>query len=419
MQKLLTRRQWLQWTAVGSAALLTSCVTTPQPPSNAIEPTAILKEEGMPAPTATNSRPQPSVQAQTAQTPVDLAVKIGQMFMVGFRGLTIDEGHPIVQDIVERHLGGVVLFDYDVPNGKFVRNIASPQQLQILTSALQAAAQAAPVPHPLLIATDQEGGLVVRLRERYGFPPTVSHAALGAANDVEATFVQASSMARTLAAAGINQNLAPVVDVNLNPANPVIAAYERSFSADPQVVIAQATAFIEAHHAQNVLCTLKHFPGHGSSQADTHRGFVDVSDTWSPVELQPYAALIDAGLADAVMTAHVFNRAWSATDPATLAPATIDGLLRGELGYTGVVISDDMQMGAIRQFYSFEEAIRKAIAAGVDIIAIANNSVYDEQVMAKGVAVVQQLVEAGTITTARIDQSYQRIRQLKSRLKLS
>lgn len=409
--KPLTRRRWLQFMALGSATVLASCVPVAPSPADTTE-TAPDPED------ATND---------SAQTPspideesVDLALKIGQMFMVGFRGFSVGEDHPVVRDIVERHLGGVVLFDYDVPNGEFVRNIESPEQLQALTAALQAAAQESAAPEsgaqPLLIAADQEGGVVVRLRETYGFPPTLSQAALGAINDVDETFARASELARTLAEMGINQNLAPVVDVNLNPDNPVIAAYERSFSADPQVVIEQATAFIEAHHAQNVLCTLKHFPGHGSSREDTHSDFVDVSDTWSPVELAPYAALIDAGLADAVMTAHVFNRAWHETDPATLAPAAISGLLRDELGYDGVVISDDMQMGAIREFYSFEESIEKVITAGVDIIAIANNSIYDENVVEKGVAVVRQLVEAGTITEARIDQSYRRIVRLKSRL---
>lgn len=410
MLKLLTRRQWLQCIAFGGGIMLTSCIAEDSPPSSAVATLPATEEE------AANEIADTDTSLQGDGQEIDLAVKIGQMFMVGFRGLAVDENHPIVRDIVERHLGGVVLFDYDVPNREFVRNIESPEQLQALTRALQATAQESPARQPLLIAADQEGGVVVRLSERYGFPPTVSHAALGAGNDVQETFARASEMARTLAEMGINQNLAPVVDVNVNPENPVIAAYERSFSANPQVVIAQATAFIEAHHAQNVLCTLKHFPGHGSSRADTHRGFVDVSDTWSRLELEPYAALIDAGLADGVMTAHVVNQAWHATDPATLTPDAIDGLLRDELGYTGVVISDDVQMGAIRKFYSFEESIEKAITAGVDIIAIANNSIYDEDVMAMGVTVVQRLIEAGTITEARIDQSYRRIVQLKSRI---
>jgi len=402
MPHQLTRRQLMQ-VAAGGTLLIAGCATelppvTTQPadsdPVNSLQPTS----------TADVAEP---VSAPSA----DLDVKIGQMFMVGFRGFGVDENTPVARDIVERHLGGVVLFDYDVPNGEFMRNIESPEQVQALTDALQAAADS-----PLLIAADQEGGVVARLRERYGFPSTLSAAVLGERDDVDQTFTHAGDMAQTLAAAGINHNLAPVVDVNVNPDNPVIAAYERSFSADPQTVIAHATAFIQAHHAHNVLCTLKHFPGHGSARADSHRGFVDVTETWSPVELEPYAALIDAGLADSVMTAHVFNQRWHETDPATLAPAAINGLLRDELGYSGVVISDDMQMGAIRDYYSFGEAIRKTIVAGVDIIAIANNSIYDENVMADGIAVIKRLLDEGVITEARIDQSYRRIMQLKSRL---
>jgi len=342
---------------------------------------------------------------------VSLDFKIGQMLMVGFRGQTVDETHPIVQDIRERHLGSVVLFDYDTISTQYARNIASPEQLKTLTATLQSFAAT-----PLLISTDQEGGLVNRLRERYGFPTTLSHQALGELNDPAVTQQHAGAMAQTLAAAGVNLNLAPVVDLNLNPSNPAIGLYERSFSADPQVVIAQAQAFIEAHHAAGVLCTLKHFPGHGSSTADTHLGIVDVTQTWSRVELEPYAALIATGQADAVMTAHVFNASLDPDYPATLSKPIITDLLRGALGYDGVVITDDMQMGAIREQYGFETAIQKTIEAGVDIIAIANNLVYEEDVVARTIALIKNLVAAGTISTERIEQSYARIQRLKSRL---
>jgi beta-N-acetylhexosaminidase len=398
-----TRRTLLRLTA-GAAAIAVGC-TVPPTPKPMPTVTATQEEISM---TATPTPPPPST---ATPAPVDLDVKIGQMFMVGFRGLTVATGDAILEDITARHLGSVVFFDYDVPNGEYRRNIASPAQVQALTAALQAAA-----PTPLLIATDQEGGLVSRLHERYGFPPTLSHAALGALNDPAETYNRTAAMAQTLAAMGINLNLAPDVDLNINPNNPVIGAKERSFGADPQTVTAQAAAFIRAHHDQGVLCTLKHFPGHGSSRADSHNGFVDVSESWSPVELDPYRALIDAGLADSVMTAHVFNRVWDAADPATLAPAAINGLLRTDLGYDGVVISDDIQMGAIREYYTFTDAVRKAILAGVDMIAIANNSIYDEGAMATGVATVKALVEEGVIPVERIEESYRRIMALKARL---
>ena len=403
---MLTRRQVLRHVSCGTMLLVAGCVA-PDSPWLTATPSSSPAE----LPATETPIPTSSQQQETASADMDLNIMIGQMFMVGFRGLTVDKDHPIVRDIQQRHLGSVVLFDYDVPNGEFVRNIESPEQVKVLNEALQAAAQV-----PLLIATDQEGGLVARLSERFGFPATLSAQALGEIDDVQQTFDHARQMARTLKSVGINQNLAPVVDVNVNPESPAIGAYERSFSADPQKVIEQASAFIRAHHEENILTTLKHFPGHGSARDDSHRGFVDVTETWSPIELKPYAALIAEGLADAIMTAHIFNKKWDDTDPATLSTAVITDILRKELGYDGVVISDDLQMGAIREFYTFEAAIQKSLEAGVDILAIANNSVYEEDVMQRGVAVVQGLVSTGAITRDRIERSYQRIQALKSRL---
>jgi beta-N-acetylhexosaminidase len=165
-----------------------------------------------------------------------------------------------------------------------------------------------------------------------------------------------------------------------------------------------------------VNCTLKHFPGHGSSTGDTHEGWVNVTGTWSPAELEPYVAIIRAGLADAVMTAHVFNADLDADHPATLSYPTITTILREELGYDGVVISDDMQMGAIADHYGFETAVRMAIEAGADVLAFANNSVYEEDVTARAAAQLVRLVETGSIDEARIDASYRRIQRLKARL---
>ena len=345
---------------------------------------------------------------------VSLDVKIGQMLMVGFRGLEVSDDSPIVQDIRDRHLGGVVLFDYDVPTKSPVRNVESPTQVTALVEALQSASAT-----PLLVAIDYEGGTITRLKEKSGFPPTVSHQYLGEVNDLRFTHQEATKMAKTLAELGINLNLAPVVDVNTNPDNPIIAKYERSFSADPEIVTRQALEFIEAHHEQGVLCTLKHFPGHGSSTGDSHLGVVDVTDTWSRIELEPYASIIEAGQADAIMTAHVFNANLDPEYPATLSRPTITGILREELGYDGVVISDDMQMGAIADHYGFEIAIQKSIEAGVDILAIANNSVYEEDIAAHTVALIKRLVQDGRTDEARINESYQRIRQLKSKLTAS
>ena len=339
---------------------------------------------------------------------VSLEVKIGQMLMVGFRGLELDDPSPIIQDIEEFHLGGVILFDYDLVHQKALRNIQSPVQLGALTADLQRAAAV-----PLLIAIDHEGGVITRLKESYGFPPTVSHQYLGILDDPATTYRESEKMAKTLAAVGINLNLAPVLDLKVNPDNPIIAHYERSFSKDPSLVTRHALEFIRAHHMQGILCTPKHFPGHGSSTEDSHIGFVDITDTWSRMELEPYRDLIKAQSVEAIMTAHVFNAHLDPGYPATLSQATVTGLLRDELGFTGVVISDDIQMKAIAEHYGFETAIRKALEAGVDILLIANNNEYDEGIVKRTFCLIQRFVDEGVVSEARIDQSYQRIRKLK------
>ena len=336
---------------------------------------------------------------------------IGQMLMIGFRGLEVDDDHFVVRDIRERNLGGFVLFDYDVPTESPVRNVQSPAQLQALVASLQSVSD-----EPLLVAIDHEGGLVTRLTERHGFPSTMSHQQLGEINDLSVTREQAIAMAETLAELGINLNLAPVVDLNTNPENPIVAGYERSFSADPQIVTDHALAFIKAHHEQGVLCSLKHFPGHGSSTGDSHLGLTDVTETWARTELEPYAAIIAAGLADTIMTAHVFNANLDPDYPATLSHATIAGVLREELGYDGVVLSDCLQMRAISDYYGFETAVQKAIEAGVDVILFANNSVYEKDVAERAVALVKRLVEEDTVSRARIETSYRRVQRLKNRL---
>lgn len=342
----------------------------------------------------------------------ELAIKIGQMLLVGFRGLTVDEQHPVVQAIHDYHLSGVILFDYDVAQKQPMRNIQSPQQVKTLTATLQSFA-----PLPLLIAIDYEGGAINRLPEKYGFPATVSFQHLGNTGDIRLTARQATVMAENLENLGINLNMAPVVDLRINPQNPIIARLKRSFSADPAVVTQHALAFIHAHHQHHVLCTLKHFPGHGSSRKDSHLGLTDVTDTWSPIELTPYANLIQANVVDAIMTAHVFNAQLDSTYPATLSYATVTGLLRQKLNYQGVVLSDDMQMRAVTHHYGLEVALQKAVEAGVDIIVMGNNTgVFEEDIAERAFTMLYELATQGKISLERIDASYQRIRRLKAQL---
>jgi beta-N-acetylhexosaminidase len=351
----------------------------------------------------TSSPPEPS------STPaISLRDRIGQMLLVGFRGLTVDEAAEIVTDIEERNLGGVLLFDTDQPTGSPVRNVESPEQLTALVAGLQALART-----PLLVAIDEEGGLVARLDERHGFPPTVSAAELGAQDDPAVTRQAGEAIAETLDSVGISLNLAPVVDLDVNPTNPIIGALDRSFSADPAVVTAQAEAFIEGHRAVGVRTTLKHFPGHGSSTGDTHLGVVDVTETWSSIELEPFRSIVVDGLADAVLTAHVFNATLDPEHPATLSQPTITGILREQIGWDGVVISDDMQMGAIREAYGYPDAVRLAILAGVDILTIAQQQVYEAGIVERTIDLIEGFVLDGNLSEERIDASYARIQALK------
>jgi beta-N-acetylhexosaminidase len=364
------------------------------------------------SPAAREASPLPSVGASPTPLP-PLEVMAGQILMLGFRGTGLVAGNPILGDLRDRHLGGVVLFSYDVASATPIRNIESPAQVAALTAALQAEARGR-----LFIAADQEGGLIARLSPRYGFPATKSAAELGALNDPAATRVAAAAMAGTLRTAGVNFNLAPVVDLNTNPANPVIGDLDRSFSADPAVVRAQAAAFVEGHRSMGILTSLKHFPGHGSSRDDSHLGFVDVTGTWAPVELEPYRALIPDGLADTVMAAHVFNAKLDAQHPASLSEATIGGILRREMGFDGVVVSDDMQMGAITEHYSFDEAIRLALLAGNDLLLFANNipAGFDPGLGERAHTTILRLVERGDVPRSRVEEAYQRVEGLRGRL---
>ena len=337
--------------------------------------------------------------------------KIAQMLLLGFPGDTLEPGSPIDQAIRTYGIGGVVLFDNNIDLGVTNRNITGPAQLKALTSALHEASDV-----PLLIAVDQEGGVVARLKDRYGFAPSVSAHHLGEQNRLELTSSSADSLAATLAEYRFNLNLAPVVDLNSNPDNPVIGFKQRSFSPDPAVVTVHATEYIKSHHRHRILTCLKHFPGHGSSREDSHLGLVDVTRYWNERELSPYRNLIVQGLCDMVMTAHTFNTTIDPDYPATLSKATIDGLLRKRLGFDGVVVSDDLSMGAIVQHYSYETAVEKAINAGVDLLVVANDKSYSADIAPRSIELLLTLVQQGRIPQERIDQACRRIWALKQRL---
>jgi beta-N-acetylhexosaminidase len=341
-----------------------------------------------------------------------LRERVAQMLLVGFRGCHASDCSAVLDDIRGLGVGGVILFDRDVADSSLpLRNVESPEQLRALVAALGSAARI-----PLLVAIDQEGGQVNRLKTSRGFPASVSHAALGGAEGVEGTREAAAVIAATLAGAGINFNLAPVVDLDTNPDNPIIRARERSFSADPDAVARHARAFVEAHRARGVMCCAKHFPGHGSAAGDTHAGFVDVTSTWNERELLPFRRVIEAAACDAVMSAHVFNATLDPVHPATLSPAVLTGLLRGQLGFEGLIVSDDMQMGAIASHYGLQDAVERAVCAGVDLLCYGNNLHFDPQIARKVVDILVRAVEEGRIPRERIDESCARLLTFKSKL---
>lgn len=341
----------------------------------------------------------------------DIKMKIGQMLMVGFRGMSIDDNSTISKDLKSGRVGGVILFDKDAALGIYDRNIKTPEQVQALVVALKSYSTS-----KLLVAIDQEGGRVNRLKMSYGFPSSVSQQYLGTLDNIDSTVYYAKRTAETLKSLGINLNFAPVVDLNVNPESPAIGKVERSFSADPAIVAKHSQIIIDEHKKLNIGCALKHFPGHGSAGNDSHYGITDVTNTWSIKELEPYKTLWAANSNVGVMTAHIFNSNLDAEYPATLSKKIIDGILRKEIGYNRIVFSDDMNMAAIASYYGFEKALELSINAGVDMVVIANNLIFDEFIAEKAQSAILRLVIDGKISTARINEAYNRIIEFKKNI---
>jgi beta-N-acetylhexosaminidase len=343
-----------------------------------------------------------SVQAQTRDS---LDIKIGQMILIGFPGQEVDQ--TVLKEIREGKVGSILIFE---------KNIPPKNSFVALKKIIWTYQQAAPV--PLFVSIDQEGGRVNRLKDKYGFPRSITAQAMGKSSTLDSVRFYSEATASTLAGLGININFAPVVDVALNPDNPVIVKSGRSFSANEDSVIMMAKEVIRQHRKFGVLTALKHFPGHGSSKEDTHFGIADVTNTWKELELKPYQELIDAGYVDAVMTSHIVNKNLEPDGhPGTLSDEILNGILRKRLHFNGVVFTDDMQMHAITKHYGLEDAIKLAVNAGVDIMTFSNNiSGSDERTVDKVHSIIKKMVETGEIKKERIDESYNRIMELKSQL---
>jgi beta-N-acetylhexosaminidase len=372
------------------------------------------QQEPQPAPlTALAEPPRPSSAPARAQTPAEqgpsLEHMIGQMLIIGFQGQAPrDPGVRIVAEQLRAgKIGGVIFMS---------QNIASPQQVMGLTSLFAKAGEAWPT---VLISVDQEGGYVQRLERTKGFETHPSAGRIGIQNDPEAAYAAYRRLAMELRAHGFNLNFGPVLDLELNPQNPIIARLRRSYGSDPNHVGSFARAFIFAHHDSGVLTAVKHFPGHGSSTEDSHTVLPDLTESWSDAELAPYSALIRSDQVDMVMTGHLYHPRFSDRPglPASLSTKAITDVLRERMGYRGVVITDDLEMAGVRKSGNFAENVVRAVLAGNDILLITNAAPYRADLPDQVAALILRAVENGTLSRERLVQSYERIMALKARLK--
>ena len=342
-------------------------------------------------------------------SPKDKSTLIGQMLMVGLQGTSPEDAKSFFNSLNERSIGGVILYDQNMTSTPpSSHNILSPAQVKTFNETLQSLSET-----PLLIGVDQEGGQVNRLKKEYGFPSTKSWAHLGKINDLEETRKQAERTAQTLSDHGFNLNFAPVLDLSTNSSS-FIAKKERCSSNNPNIVFKHAKVLIDSHLKYRVLTVGKHFPGQGSSGEDTHEGFIDVSDSWSDIELIPYRQLIENQSLNAVMTSHLFHRGLDPDHPATLSFNILNKLLRKELEFSGIIFSDDPQMKAISDHYDLKKTLELMINAGVDIFCFGNNLIYDPDIVEKVYITINQLLEEESISEYQLRASFNKIMNFKS-----
>jgi beta-N-acetylhexosaminidase len=325
----------------------------------------------------------------------------GQRLMVGFPGL---EPSPDLRRLIRDFgVGGVILF---------ARNVDGPEQVAELVREIQSLGKDAGHDLPLLIGVDQEGGRVARLKEPWTVWPALR--ALGRAGTEDLARRMGAAIASELRACGIRCDFAPVVDVDTNPSNPVIG--DRSFGDDPEAVGRMGAAFIAGLQSAGVAASAKHFPGHGDTDVDSHLDLPTVDHGLSrleDVELRPFRSAVDAGVAT-VMTAHVLVRELDDRLPATLSPRVLGELLRGKLGYRGVVVSDDLEMKAVARSWPPGTAATLAAKAGCDLLLVC--ATPDAQVEAlEGLVRAQEREE---ISWDEMDEACGRIRSLKRRFTL-
>lgn len=375
--------------------------------------TAVTVMGVFPASAAPDSAQATGEQAAAARMRgMSLEEKVGQLFVTYAYGPNADSPHPknrtefgvdTPAEVVRKyHLGGVIYFNW-------TDSFVNPKQVAALSNGLQRAAMSSGARLPLLISTDQEQGVVTRLSSPATlFPGSM---ALGATRDTELARQAAAITGRELRAVGINQNFAPDADVNVNPANPVIGV--RSFSSDPKLVSQQVTAQVKGYQqgrlGQNVSATVKHFPGHGDTNQDSHYVLPEINHTpeqWAALDAPPFQAAIKAGV-DSIMSAHIVTpKLDDSGEPATLSKKMLTDTLRGKLGYRGVIITDSLQMEAVRLKHPDAEIPVMALKAGVDVLLMPKN-------LDVAINAVLKAVRSGEISERRIEESLLRVLLLK------
>ncbi len=323
---------------------------------------------------------------------MDFADHIGQLGMIGFEGTEVT---PDLRAWMEEYQpGGVILFS---------RNLVNPEQIATLTNDLQALA----ADSPLLIAIDQEGGRVSRLPSDFTiFPPAATVAQTGS---TKLAYQAATVTAKELRAVGINMNMAPVLDIHTNPDNPIIG--DRAFGTDPRLVGQMGEATIAGLQAHRVLACGKHFPGHGDTSTDSHLELPVVHATLprlQDMELKPFRHAINHGL-QAIMTAHVHYPALDPVYPATLSSTILSKLLRQELGFSGAILSDDLEMRAIADHASVDSAAIRSLQAGADMLLVCKSRDLATTVFES----LRRAMNFGELNPVQIEASLRRIQSLK------
>lgn len=342
-------------------------------------------------------KPTRAAEQQTLEEQADAIVaamttneKIGQMVMIGIHGTELDEDSKTM--LRQFHIGGIVYFD---------RNIQSQDQLKALSEQLQAYAQGeAQQKVPLFLAIDEEGGTVSRGRGVIPAPP--SEAAIGASGQPERARMSAASTAQALRAAGINLNLAPVADVSSSDA--------RAFSGDAQTAARFTEEAVSGYEQEGMLCALKHFPGIGKGAVDSHQEVsrVDASrETLEREDLLPFAEVIASQRPEdfLILVSHLIYPCYDAAHSASQSRAVMTDLLRGQLGYQGIILTDDLEMGAVANHVPLRQAGANAVVAGADIVLVCHEYPHEEEVYLG----IKDAVDAGEISEERLNASVRRI----------